>query len=71
MTEPQAHQPVFQTPDPEALKAAAQADPIHEREGSKETDIVHDVTDDNDTLGQETAIADTHSQVAIANLGGH
>lgn len=71
MTEPQAHQPVFQTPDPEALKAAAKADPIHEREGAKETDIVHDVTDETDQLGQETAVADAHSQTTTANLGGH
>ena len=52
MTEPQN---VFQTPNPEALKKAAQADPIFKREGASETDVISDLAPDAPVHEQQRA----------------
>jgi len=72
MTKPQANQPVFQTPNPEELKKAAQEDPIPERENAREADLIDEgATDSADQLGQEISAEMAHSQATIANLSGH
>lgn len=70
MTETQANQPVFQTPNPKQLKKAAKEDPIQEREGAKEMDVADDA-DDSKQIGREVSTEMANSQATITNLGGH
>jgi hypothetical protein len=53
----------FQTPNPEELKKAAAEDPIHEREGAKETNIVENVSEGGSANLE-------NSQTIISSLGG-
>lgn len=72
MTEKQANQPVFQTPNPDELKKAAQEDPIHEREGAEEADVAGEFVEDQSAqMGREISEDMANSQTTIANLGGH
>lgn len=73
MTEPQANQPVFHTPNPEELKQAAQEDPIQEREGAKEADVAAGEFAQDPSAQREREVSEdlANSQVTIANLGGH
>lgn len=72
MTEKQANQPVFQTPNPEELKKAAQEDPIHERECVKEAEVAGEFAgDESEQMGREASEDMANSQTTIANLGGH
>lgn len=73
MTESQAnqHQPVFQTPNPDKLKEAAEKDPIQDRLGAEETETADAPVADSDQMGREISGEMAQSQAAIANLGGH
>lgn len=71
MTEPQVNQPGFQTPNPEALKEAAQVDSIQEREGATEIETAEALDADSEQLGREVSAEMANSQTTIANLGGH
>jgi hypothetical protein len=67
-------EPVFQTPNPEALKEAAQRDPIHQREDAQETDLSDPKLNSDqeaEQMGREASVDLANSQTAIANLGGH
>jgi hypothetical protein len=73
MTEPQTNQaqPVFQTPNPEELKQAAQDDPIQERAGAEAIETADAPVADSEQIGREISAEMANSQAAIANLGGH
>lgn len=63
----------FPTPNPEELKKAAQTDPIHQREGAQETDVIDKSADEeaSEQFGREASVDMANSQTTIANLGGH
>jgi len=72
MSQNQADQPLFQTPNPEELKKAAKEDPIPTRADTAEAAVEGDFADDpSANMGREASADMANSQVTIANLGGH